>query len=235
MKRFALLLLAALALSTPQLRAEAFFDTSEPARLFTFGARLGLNTSNRTLPTSSVMDYNHESWGLGFDAGVLVNLNFREFISVQPGFFYESRSGNYAYGIYDYIDPVSQTISPLSQMGHWRTYNFTIPVMAIMKLNLADNVKVSGEFGPYVQFQLGEQGGGITYYDAVSVPLQGNFIISYPAKRNNFDFGFKMGMGLQFYDHYYVGFHYMAGALNAWKEPNGGKNKSWIFSIGYDF
>ena len=57
----------------------------------------------------------------------------------------------------------------------------------------------------------------------------------YVAEHRGFDVGLKMGTGLKLFDHYYVGVHYLAGLTHAWKLPSGGKNKSWMFTVGYDF
>lgn len=205
-------------------------DTSDAERFFTFGARIGFNTSNRTIPNSDVTYYNHESWGTGFNVGVVANLNFKEYISLQPGLFYESRSGNFASAA-KYEDIFSAD-DVKYEMGHWRAYYFTIPVVAVLHLNISDNVKVNGEFGPYVQFRLKESGVGYEYFQYL--PFEGGYH-HYTADPATVDFGLKMGAGLQFYQHYYVGFHYLAGLCNAWKRPSGGKNKSWMFTIGYDF
>ena len=50
------------------------------------------------------------------------------------------------------------------------------------------------------------------------------------------DFGFKMGTGLTLFDRYEVYAHYMAGCNNAWKKDiMGGRNKAWVFTLGYLF
>lgn len=232
MKKFWALIAIAVIFSGLKVSAQSqpFFDTSDAANFFNLSARIGFNTSNRTVPPSNVSYYNHESWGTGFNAGVLANLNFKEYLTLQPGLFFESRSGNYATAS-DYED----LFNPLDVryvLGHWRAYYFTIPVMGVVKFNLADNVKVSGEFGPYLQFQLKESGKGLEYFEFI--PLEGHYT-HYMADWKKFDVGFKMGVGLQLYQHYYVGVHYLAGMCHAWSRPSGGHNKSWMFTIGYNF
>ena len=216
-------------------KAQQFFDTSDSEKFFTFGGRLGFNTSNRTFPSGSYSNMIFTSWGTGFNAGVVANLNFKEYISLQPGFFYESRSGNLV-NIVDYYTGASNTSSNREthyEKDHLRAYYFTIPVMGVLKFNLAENIKWNVEFGPYLQFCLKESGQNdvaILY----RMP-QGIAYNLYYAKHNSVDFSLKMGMGLQFYQHYYVGVHYLAGICNVWNQPSGGRNKSWMFTIGYDF
>lgn len=212
------------------MEAQELIDTSDATNFFTFGARIGFNTSNRTFPKSNVTYYNNESWGTGFNAGILANLNFKEYLSLQPGIFFESRSGNFAYAS-DYED-LYNPLEVRYVFGHWRGYYITVPVMGIVKFNIAPKVKISAEIGPYVQFQLKESGKGIDYYEYR--PFEGQFT-HYKAQQKKVDFGFKMGAGFQFYNHYYVGFHYLAGLCHAWNNPQGGQNKSWMFTAGYDF
>lgn len=231
MKHLIIPFLVALVFISPNnIAAQAFFDTSEPETFFSLSGRIGFNTSNRTVPTSNVSYYNHESWGTGFNIGALANLNFKEYLTLQPGLFYESRSGNYAYAS-EYQD-IYNPLDVKYVLGHWRAYYFTVPVMGIVKFNLAPNIKISGEFGPYLQFQLKEAGKGVEYFEYL--PLEGQYI-HYKAKQKKVDIGLKMGLGFQFYKHYYIGIHYLAGLSHAWNTPVGGKNKSWMFTAGYDF
>ena len=212
-------------------KAVEFLDTSRDPNLFTFGARLGFNTSNRTFPSGSYNLWNHNSWGLGFNAGVLANLNFREYFTIQPGIFYESRSGDYTY-LTEYLDYYNREQEHY-EMGHLRGYYVTIPVMALFKFNLSENIKWNVEFGPYVQYCFSETGQNniVVLY---RLP-QSNQYGQYKATHRRYDAGLKLGTGLQFSRHFYAGVHYLAGLIDVWVNPQGGKNKSWQFSIGYDF
>lgn len=214
-----------------QVKAQNFFDTSDAAKFFNLGARIGFNTSNRTFPSGYYSNVIVTSWGTGFNVGALANLNFKEYLTLQPGLFFESRSGNLV-NIVDYLT-YNASKETHYEIDHLRAYYFTIPVMGVVKFNLADNIKWSVEFGPYLQFCLKETGQNdvaILYRSPQSYIYE-----TYNAKHNGFDVGFKMGTGLKVYDHYYIGVHYLAGLCNAWNTPSGGKNKSWEFSIGYDF
>lgn len=222
-------------LGIADMKAQPFFDTSDPDKFVTFGARLGFNTSNRTFPKGNYYNYMMSSWGIGFNAGVVANLNFKEYLTLQPGFFYESRSGNLV-NIVDYYKDLN-TSYPIEathyEVNHLRAYYFTIPVMGIAKFNLSENIKWSVEFGPYIQFSLKQT--GQNNVQMLSPGYQNLGYTQYVAQHHGFDVGLKMGTGLKFYQHYYVGVHYLAGLTNAWKLPSGGKNKSWEFTIGYDF
>lgn len=214
------------------LKAQEFFDTDIARKFFSLGARVGFNTSNRSFPTGDFVNHTFTNWGIGFNAGVVANLNLREYISLQPGFFYSTRSA-------DLINIAEYTALPIYGGGqrtyyeknHLLGYYFNIPIMGIMKFNLAENIKWNVEFGPYLEFALKQKG-----FDNVILLYRPNKNFAhYSAKQNSFDFGFKLGSGLTFYKKYYVGFHYLAGVCHAWHDPAGGKNKSWQFSVGYEF
>lgn len=232
MKKLISVFLFLLALiNTTGIKAQEFFDTSDAQDFFTVSGRLGFNTSNRTFPSGYNNLWNHNSWGTGFTIGVLANLNFKEYLTVQPGIFYESRSGDYAY-LTDYLDGFNQNQTHY-EMGHLRGYYVTVPLMAIVKLNLSEKIKWLVELGPYFQFKFSESGqNNITVLYRLP---QSNQYGQYTAEHKSIDAGLKIGTGLQFFSHYYVGVHYLAGMMDAWKLPAGGRNKSWEFTVGYDF
>ncbi|MDE6007078.1 MAG: PorT family protein [Muribaculaceae bacterium] len=237
MKR--LMISAICALTAAGVNAADFFSTENCDNLFTFGARIGVNTTNRTLGSNSMPGaYHNESWGTGFDAGVTVDLNIRDYISIQPGFFFETRSGSYVLmGSPTDISGIPENVE-IAQAGKRSSYNFTIPVMAVLHFNLTDNLRWNVELGPYVAFVLdsklnnkrfivdGESDTPLFYQQASSV-----------------DFGIKMGTGLELFNHYYLGTHYIAGCIDAWKDLKigsytksfGGVTKGWVFTVGYNF
>ena len=65
--------------------AQKFLDTSAPDRLLTMGARIGVNSSNATVKDDVYDLWNKNSWGTGFDLGVVADINIRNFIAIQPG------------------------------------------------------------------------------------------------------------------------------------------------------
>ena len=222
----------AIAAGSSTMSASDLVSTEPAEQLFNLGIRLGVNASNRTFSKDYFQTYNVNSWGTGVDAGIVLNLNMKEFFSLQPGFFFESRSGNYSY-VQDYINQQNEKDS-FSQMGHTRTYNFTIPVMLSFRFNIADNLKWLVEAGPYMQFKLHS-----TDSDKIEVISQTSpsMPVTIDTAKSNFtDFGLKIGTGIMLDDHYSFAIHYMAGGSNVWKAPyEGGKNKTWTFTLGYDF
>lgn len=211
--------------------AEDFFSTDDADHLFDFGVRIGVNTSNRTIGSSVASIWNQNSWGTGFDLGAVANINFKDFISVQPGFFYESRSGSFAYESIGYTE--NGNTYEITQLGKGREYLFTIPVVASVHFNVLDELRWNVDFGPYFQFKLKSTfdhkfeypyayPNGIVYLDNV--------------KTSRADVGLKMGTSLDIYEHYHIGVHYLAGLCHAWNPGElGGHNKAWMFTIGYNF
>lgn len=236
----------ALAASAFGASAADFFSTERTEDTFNFGVRIGVNTSNRTVNNKAMFDdamsagYGRQSWGTGFDLGAVVDINIRNYLSIQPGFFFESRSGDYTFFRNSIYDGGSGPMT--TQIGHLRSYAFNIPILASFHFNITDDIRWDVDFGPYIGFNLGS-----SLKDKV---LQSNLITNsvveriFDRKPAPVDFGFKFGTAFRILGHYYVGAHYMAGATKAWKnleldaitERNyGGRTKAWVFTLGYDF
>lgn len=228
------LFLAMTLVCVPAVKAESFFDTSRPRKFINFGARIGFNTSNRTFADGAFVNDIKTSWGTGFNVGLIADLNIREFLSLQPGFFFESRSGDLS-NFVEYYEKDEMTgediLAPHFGVYHERSYYFTIPVVAVLKFNITKFLKWNLEFGPYLQFMLKETGSQNDIWLYEFLPYE----YSYKAFHRTSDFGFKMGTSFQVFKHYYIGAHYLAGTKDTWRIPKGGRNKSWMFTIGYDF
>ncbi|MDE6272484.1 MAG: PorT family protein, partial [Muribaculaceae bacterium] len=208
--------------------------TSAPEDLMTLGVRLGVNTSNRNVNNDVFNVWNCKSCGTGVDLGVVAELNFRNWISVQPGIFFESRSGKYNYvNLYGYDDNQSRIL--MTQFGRDRSYSFVIPIMAAAHFNVTDDIRWNVELGPYLQIVLKNKVNG-DFSAPVYNDVNGLPVAYVPVNSTKCDFGLKMGSSLTLLDHYVVGVHYEAGMLKPWQDGKlGGRRKAWVFSIGYDF
>ena len=214
-------------------QAADFFDTSRPDNLFNLGVRVGMNTATRNIKNDVFDVWNSNTWGTGFDAGIVADINFRDYISIQPGIFYESRSNKYTY---IYTNAVSQDgPTYVSQFGKDRSYTLQIPILCSIHFNLCDNIRWNVEAGPYFHiFLKNKVEGDLVYpvYKAQNATPTGLSAV----KPSSFDFGIKLGTSIKFLDHYLVGVHYLAGCLHPWKDGAiGGRNKAWTFTLGYDF
>lgn len=208
--------------------AQEFFDTgSFDGPFMTLGARVGFNTSNMADTHNELKLHSLDSWGTGFTAGVVATLNINNLIGVQPGFFFESRSHNFAYV---YKQPESSAL--YSEYGHTRNTRFKLPVMGIVRLHPADIVTWNIEVGPVFNFGLG---GHSWYHDPAENPSLEHEVSYFGDDFNRFMLGLKMGTGFTVLDHYYIGMHYECGLRSARKYGMGGHDKTWTFTIGYDF
>lgn len=231
MKKLLLALSISAAVVSPA-AAEDFFSTEDASQLCTIGARIGVNSSNRTVGNTMATLWNHNSWGTGFDIGAVADINFKNFISVQPGFFFESRSGSFAYETL--TTQFDGSTGNLYQLGKGREYLFTIPIVASFHFNVMENVRWNVDFGPYFQIKLKSTFDGKFDYPA-SVSDVGIYYYT-DVKTARGDVGLKMGTGVDIFEHYYVGVHYLAGLCRPWNPGKiGGHNKAWVFSIGYNF
>ncbi len=235
MKRiYAVLMATILGITGFATSAADFFDTSMPEDLMNLGVRFGVNTSNRNLNKDVFNVWNCNSWGTGIDAGIIADINFRNWFSVQPGIFYESRSGKYAYvNVNNYTDEGDRIL--MSQFGRDRSYSLLIPIMACAHFNISDDLRWNLELGPYFQIVLKNSVNG--EFSTPVIPSPEGLPAGYTAVNSTKgDFGLKMGSSLTILNHYIVGVHYEAGMLKPWNDSSlGGRRKAWVFSIGYNF
>lgn len=214
--------------------AADFFSTAKCSNLFDVNFAVGVNTSNRTISKKVFDEWNINSWGTGFDAGASVDVNFRDWISVQPGLFFESRSGNFAYSASAIGSDGEKYF--YTQLGHGRSYNFTMPILASTHFNITDDVRWNVELGPYFQFGLNNTFKNKVHYPQIIESNNDQTIITEAgvAKTKVFDFGIKLGTGITIARHYNFSVHYLAGWLHPWKPSQlGGRNKEWLFTLGY--
>ncbi len=76
---FAALLLIGISVSS---QAQTLIDYGVPAKLFQVGVRAGFNTSNLTTNYDDAFQdikWNHNQWKGGFSAGMVVDINLRNF------------------------------------------------------------------------------------------------------------------------------------------------------------
>ena len=238
MKRIILTILTALAICHSAFPAD-FFSTAQSEELFTFGVRAGLNTSNRTVKKESAGIYNFQSWGTGFTAGVIADLNFRDYLSIEPGVFFESRSGHSMFTS-ESVTSTGDTYY-VTQAAHRHTYNLTIPVLASVRFNISNDLRWHLDFGPYLAFVLKSR---LKNQELISTRPDIDNEPPFTAKTAPVDFGFKMGSAFEFRRHLYVGIHYEAGAIKAYQNMDlggglektfGGRTKAWNFTVGLNF
>lgn len=244
MKKLKTLILSVIAASAVTSSAQ-LLDAAIPESPFGLGVRVGVNTSNISNNYAEAIDgfdWTSTSWKTGFTAGVVADLKLRNYIAIQPGFFFQSRN-------MDYRNMITETLaggvsSMESQDGHVRSYNFNVPILVSLRLGLSSILQARAEFGPYFAFGLGGNNkctstvvgvnGELGKPETVKTDIYGS-----DGYMRGFDWGFKMGVGFVFARRYYLGLHYEAGMRNVYKQPADvrhdlkGHNKAWDITFGY--
>lgn len=244
MKKIILSILATLTIVAPQAQAQInLMDDGLPERLFVFGVRAAINTSNLSDNLSSAqqgMKWTNNQWKAGFSMGVVCDINVRNFLTLQPGLFLQRRNHDYTHMISS-----AQDGSFTCNDGNRSSYYFQIPILASWRVDFTDDFQWQLDFGPYFLYGID----GDDKYTSFSI-IPGLVTENVTRKKDYFgsdgmvkgyDWGFKMGTGLVVLKKYYVGIHYEAGCRNVLKPVEGSPqkysahNKAWQFSIGYNF
>lgn len=202
-----------------------FLDTSVPDKLFTLGGRIGFNITNNTLgATLPNTSWDSSSWGSGFELGAVADIAFRDWVAVQPGFFYQTRSHSFSMA-YNGLNDI--------HLGHSLQYTFQVPILCSARFNVTDQVRWIVEAGPYVSFNLGHEDSGFT----ISIDPEFSTPANFTRHRRAVNAGFKVGTGVLLRDKYWVGAHYQGCFTNLYTEasPLSGHPKAWSFTLGYNF
>lgn len=218
-----------------------------------FGVRLGVNTANQGINISDVfanVKKGNTEWRAGYELGVVADIPLGSIIALQPGFFFQSRGYNY---VVTSADMVGGSLGALkTAFGSARYSNFQIPMLVSVRIPVMKNVQWQIDAGPYISLGLGGHNEIESYTSKVTDGQPTATYLKYEKGfydgsdgeiigNKKFDWGIKFGTGLKLHDHYYIGVHYNAGCKNVGKNYDTFinapkvKNKSWDFSIGYDF
>lgn len=252
MKKHLLTAITALLIGSAAARAQFVIDTAQSEQPIGVGLRAGVNVSNVSTNEKSLMPsiFDRSShWRAGFTGGAVIDLRIRNFLALQPGFLFETRSASYMRTSISPADLMTAT------MGQWNYTTIQFPVLLSFRMQYGSDYEVQLDFGPYFSHGLGgSEKYTVTEFDGDGEPdsatYKGPF---YGADRggmaNRFDWGFKMGAGLQVARHFYLGVHYLAGCRNiltpdASSDPNAddmmragacGRSRAWEFTLGYNF
>lgn len=241
MKKVLLSIVAMMAISAPVANAIEFLDQGLPDKLFVFGVRGGVNVSNLSDNKYSVeteMRWSNHNWKAGFTAGAVCDINIRNFLTLQPGFFFQTRSNEY-----DHMSAAIDGTSVEYQKGSRCSYYFQIPILASYRVMLTEEIQGQIDFGPYFMYGLGGEDDFDYFGMDFDVPeneriKQFSGDVDYFGDKGaikGYDWGFKFGTGVVFLEKYYLGIHYEAGCRDVWKDRYKGFNKAWNFTVGYNF
>lgn len=249
MKKILLLVMLVVGSFCSTAYASDFIDTSNADKQIGIGVRFGINSSSLTNNFRSVYPSVNKcltEWGTGFETGLVVNLNIKNFFTIQPGFLFQNKSLDYTL-----INSDASNGTLANMFAHSRYYYFQVPILASFRFNLGDDLKLLAEAGPYFGFGLG----GDTKYEQISTVIgEGKSELRYlnykrnffgksdgvTVSHNKFDWGFKFGVGVLFREHYSFTIYYNAGCKNiannsVFSVNPVNKTKEWSFTLGYDF
>lgn len=235
MKKFFTILFTSLTI-TATANAADFFSTAASPNLFTFGAHIGLNTSNRTVKPQNSGSYSNQGWGTGFDLGATIDVNIIDCFSIQPGIFFESRSNSYNFVRAVPVQAAGET--HCVQAGKFSSYALTIPVLANIHFNLTDDFRWNVAAGPYIAFNLSSKLDNKVNLNTDYNQFNPSANTEFTGKASGCDFGLKFGTGIELFRHYTFDVAYLAGITHAWKTGSTdlkGKSKAWMFTVGYNF
>jgi hypothetical protein len=237
MKRlFTLLIIAITAITGFETQAQSIIDTGIPDQLFRVGVRVGWNSSNLTNnygKNYQNLQWKDNQWRSGFNIGAVVDINFRNFFTLQPGAFIVTRRNDY------HLFAANSTDIEAVKGTHSANY-LQIPVLASFRFGVAEFAQLQLDCGPYLAFGWGGSH-KYTIYDnglvpAIDTQKQPYFGDSSSSLCYRTDYGLKYGIGVRALDKFYIGAHYSYGLRNSMKKAgDSGHNKMWAFTVGYDF
>lgn len=227
-----------------------FLDTSRPDKFISFGVRAGLNSSgldNNYLSAQPEMIQNKFYWRMGGQIGGSADLYIRNFLALQTGFFWENRSFDCALMAAD-----SEADYMGSMFVNARFNYLHIPVMLSLKFNILPDLMSELDLGVYYAIGVG---GKKKQHSYIAFADDGSELIFdtsdtetgyFNADSKDFlavrksDFGLKVGTGLTFFKHYFIGVYYQRSLKNIAQQNPGSPhfefhNSCWNVSLGYNF
>ena len=223
-------------------KAQDFIDKGTPRQGITCGLRFGITSSNMKTDLKGYSNRTGNDWGTGFAVGGVVNLNVRNYLTIQPGFFFENRSYDYTAILHD---AASQSL--INNLGHTRNYTFSIPILASMRFQVSKAIEWNIDFGPYFNWGIGGDYEMETIATQVSSDVTGpnTYVNLYEShdyygdekwQHKKFDWGIKCGTGFRIMNHYVINFYYMLGLkdISSYKQWDM-HSRGYTVSIGYDF
>ena len=182
----------------------------------TFGIRAGLNIANITTSGSQTNASINLGSRVGFHIGAIADIPVAENFYIQPGLFFSQKGFS--------TDATNQS------SAEGKPLYLEVPVLASYRIKASDEVNISLEAGPYLAYGIGGSG----TLSSGNQTASGDY---FDDDTNRFDAGLKIGAGVTFSQHYYVGMAYEWGFVNLLKDYDNIslKNKNLMISLGHNF
>lgn len=214
------------------------------------GVRVGVNTSSIGEIHSgadAVSGFQQTNWKPGFLAGAVVDVPMTSFLALQPGFYFDYRHSSYqTTGEFSFTPAQGEPEATMARHTRGDIYTswFHVPVLFSFRWQAHKALQLQADFGPYISLGLGGHDRYVVTDFSGTLPTAQSAEIKVPtfgkgtAHYFRADWGFKMGIGLLIYKHYYVGAHYLAGVRNIARNKSAvskSDTRAWQFSLGYNF
>lgn len=198
-----------------------------------YGVRAGLNISDIRMKSGNLKaDLKSQA---GFHVGAVVGIPVTNGFYIQPGLVFSSKGARDVYEEDGYRSVASMFPVYLE-----------IPVLASFRADVADNVNLQLNIGPYFDFGLGGNYTSKWEYDGESgkdepYPFFGKSSENEARMgMKRFDFGLSFGLGVELWDHYYAGVKYDVGLVNmaikdVWGNDYKAHNGTFAITLGYNF
>lgn len=243
-------LLTLVASATVSAHEHAFFDTSRPQKVLTFGLRAGMNSSGMQtnyLKLQPELIHGNFYWRSGMQIGGVADLHIRNYFAIEVGLYWENKG-------YDcsMMAATAEDDYMSSMYGHMRHNDLSVPVMLSFRLNVLPQAMYHIDIGGYWTYGIGGKKNLKSYfaYGAQDGQLvfdqmetEANYYGSNPKdflSVDRTDLGLRVGTGLTFFNRYFVGVYYQHSLKNIAQNFDGGpnyrfQNNSWSVNIGYNF
>jgi outer membrane protein OmpA-like peptidoglycan-associated protein len=201
--------------------------------------KAGFNYSSIT--NDKVKDNDDYSSVFGFQIGVAANIGLRNFganmLYFQPGLMFITKGHSYSYSKKE-VDDEYREYFGLSEEATWKLYYIELPLMAVLRIPVGENLAIALNAGPYFAFGLS---GTKTYeWEGFGEEASGEIdLFDENVQRERlgrFDAGLGLGAGIE-YKQFYIGINYDIGIKDlAYNSAQvGGSNRTFGVNLGYKF
>ena len=208
---FSAAFLAASMFSAQSAKAQStFFSTEKSDAPISLGVRAGLNLSTLTGDNTDGF-----KTGVGFNAGVNVEIPVFQSLSIQTGLYLTNKVAKMEEGDY--------------KMTQNKMY-LQIPVQASYRYNFSDNMQWQVNAGPYIAYGIA----GKTKDEEMGESIEYNSF-SDEGGLKKLDLGLALGTGVTF-SNIFVGVNYELGLTKINDQGSGSiKNSNLSINVGYNF
>jgi len=199
------------------------FAFSANAQKIGYGVQLGGNLSGISQDPEAI----DLSTKLGFQVGGFVDYSFANNLFLKANVLFVTKGASYEGTIMG--AKVNLTMNPMY---------IQVPIVIGYGFNVGDNFKIYANVGPYIAYGIG--GKTTTEISGTGTSEDGETSEDFfTTDVSKFDFGARLGLGVEIYKSFIIGFDYDLGLSNMNTASNSGdysvKNYTMGLTLGYRF